>query len=387
MSSSDLALSSTASRAPAAASGATAPRYLFNPWIDFLCLGGSSLFVLPLLALLPADGDHEGLGAAMMALSFVINNPHFAHSYQIFYRGFGRKAFGADSDSKLRGRYVFAGIVVPGLLAMFFVACLWHQDARMLGYAVNVMALLVGWHYVKQGYGMLMVDAALKRRYFAASDKTILLANGYAVWLTAWLSGNTSMRELNYWNLPYATFDLPDPLLAIAAVAATATGVMTIGVLARRWQANGGALPVNGVIAYLVTLYGWTLLVQMTPLWLLVIPALHSLQYLVVVYRFQHNYAVARSSAAQDAGVASGASIRGPQARVAWFVAAGIMLGFIGFYVAPFLAQRLFDVDRTIFGPTVFVFIAWIFINVHHYFLDSVMWRRENPETRQFLFS
>ena len=28
-----------------------------------------------------------------------------------------------------------------------------------------------------------------------------------------------------------------------------------------------------------------------------------------------------------------------------------------------------------------------LFINVHHYFLDSVMWRRENPDTRRFLFS
>jgi hypothetical protein len=28
----------------------------------------------------------------------------------------------------------------------------------------------------------------------------------------------------------------------------------------------------------------------------------------------------------------------------------------------------------------------WIFINVHHYFLDNVMWRRENPDTGKYLF-
>ena len=33
-----------------------------------------------------------------------------------------------------------------------------------------------------------------------------------------------------------------------------------------------------------------------------------------------------------------------------------------------------------------FLFTVWIFINVHHYFLDSVMWRRENPDTRLYLF-
>lgn len=34
-----------------------------------------------------------------------------------------------------------------------------------------------------------------------------------------------------------------------------------------------------------------------------------------------------------------------------------------------------------------FLFVFWIFINVHHYFLDNVIWRAENPETRQHLFA
>jgi hypothetical protein len=33
-----------------------------------------------------------------------------------------------------------------------------------------------------------------------------------------------------------------------------------------------------------------------------------------------------------------------------------------------------------------FLFVFWICINVHHYFLDNVMWRRENPDTRKYLF-
>ena len=33
-----------------------------------------------------------------------------------------------------------------------------------------------------------------------------------------------------------------------------------------------------------------------------------------------------------------------------------------------------------------FLFVFWIFINVHHYFLDNVMWRRENPDTKKYLF-
>lgn len=394
MSSSDLLVPGMPAHAPMAASAAAAPpRYLFSPVVDFLCLGGSSIFLLPLVLLLPIEENKVVLGTGMMLLAFVINHPHFAHSYQIFYRDFGRKAFGADGDAQLRARYVFAGLIVPALLAMFFVAAMWQKDVRMLGYAGNAMALLVGWHYVKQGYGMLMVDAALKRKYFPASDKTILLANGYTVWFTAWLLGNKNVRELDLWGLKYYSFDMPDALLYVAAAAATVSGAMTLFVFARRWKANGGVLPVNGVVAYLVTLYGWTLFVKVSPLWLLVVPALHSLQYMIVVYRFQSNYEASRSRAA-DAPAKPAARrifrhifVWGPRMKLAWFAVAGFIIGFIGFYGAPVVVQALVDFDRAIFGPTVFLFVFWIFINVHHYFLDSVMWRRENPEARQFLFS
>jgi hypothetical protein len=43
--------------------------------------------------------------------------------------------------------------------------------------------------------------------------------------------------------------------------------------------------------------------------------------------------------------------------------------------------------DEAALGATVFLFASWVFINVHHYFLDSVMWRSANPDVKRFLFS
>ena len=84
------------------------PGYLFNPWIDFLCLGGASLIVFPFLVfLVPANAPAASLAViatATLILSSVINFPHFAHSYQIFYRDYSRKAFGNGEDRVLRLR-------------------------------------------------------------------------------------------------------------------------------------------------------------------------------------------------------------------------------------------------------------------------------------------
>ena len=36
-----------------------------------------------------------------------------------------------------------------------------------------------------------------------------------------------------------------------------------------------------------------------------------------------------------------------------------------------------------VFGPTLFAFLFYIFINVHHYLLDNVMWGRGNPDIQK----
>ena len=207
----------------------------------------------------------------MVLLSFAINYPHFAHSYQIFYRQFGRKAFGHDYSPMLRARYLFAGVIVPAALALFFTISVMRGDDRMLAYGANLMFLLVGWHYVKQGYGILMVDAVLKRQFFTDAEKRVLRLNGYMVWFLMWLLGNVAVRKLELLDLHYYTFDAPVFALNVVAAIALATGCLSVWTLLRRWQANGGSLPYNGVFAYVASLYFWILLFgfNIAPIWLL----------------------------------------------------------------------------------------------------------------------
>lgn len=364
------------------------PGYLFGPILDFVALGGSFLLLLPLFFLLPAGAHVGSIATVMVVIANFVNHPHFAHSYQIFYRNFDAKTFGADYDRIMRARYLFAGIVVPLLLAAFFVVALAQPDARLLGYGGNLMVFFVGWHYVKQGYGMLMVDAALKKRYFPADDKKVFLINAYAIWAFQWLYANTALSERTMWGLTYYSFHIPAPLLGAAGAVALATSAMTLWTLVRRWRANGGALPANGVVAYLVTLYGWGLFLQIVPVVLLVVPALHSLQYLVVVWRHETNYAKDKVGGEDlpQGGLVQRLLRKRYRARVARFILVGGGLGFLGFWGLPLAFQAIWPINEEIFGASVFLFVFWIFINVHHYFMDNVMWRRENPDTRRYLF-
>jgi hypothetical protein len=363
-------------------------RFLFGPVTDFLCLGGSSLFLLPLLFVLPAADYRAPIATAMLLIAHLVNHPHFAHSYQIFYRGFRAKAFRPDLGRAMQARYFFAGLIAPAILFAFCAISIARGDARLLGYGGNIMALFVGWHYVKQGYGMLMVDAVLKRKFFKDPEKKVFLANSYLVWIFAWLSVNDIVSQHQLWGLQYYSFAIPAPIVLAAGLAALASGLLTLWILFSRWRESGG-LPINGVLAYFVSLYLWLLFVWINPLWLLVVPALHSLQYLVVVWRYELNYERGREGALEPLAVPLVERVFGSRyyASMTLFAATGLVIGYLGFWGVPRFLDSIVPYDKEVFGGTMFLFVFWIFINVHHYFLDNVMWRRENPDTRRYLFS
>jgi hypothetical protein len=68
------------------------------------------------------------------------------------------------------------------------------------------------------------------------------------------------------------------------------------------------------------------------------------------------------------------------------FLYIGVILGGMGFYVLPTLLDRTVSYDNDIFGVQVFYFAFHVFINVHHYFIDNVIWRADNQNMRKYLF-
>jgi hypothetical protein len=360
---------------------------LHGPLVDFMCLGGVSLLLLPMALLVP-NAWAPDVAIAMMLVANLINHPHFALSYQVFYRGFRAKAGSGNPDRALRGRYRLAGIVAPALLGAVLATALAFGNLRLLGLGGNAMAFLVGWHYVKQGYGILMVDAALKRRFLPEREKRVLRLNGYAVWLAGWITVNAAAGKSSLWGVDYVRIAFPISVVWASWLLAGIAGFAALWVLAARRRA-GFALPVTGTAAYGITLYLWQLFIAINPVWLLIVPALHSLQYLAVVSRFELNRAKDVPDAMDLAapGMLHRLLPLRYQQRALGFAVAGIILGFLMFWGVPVLLETVVAYPRETERTMAFLFAAWVFVNVHHYFLDNVMWRSQNPETRKYLFA
>lgn len=151
-----------------------AGRHFFGPAVDFFLLGGISLVLLPIAVLLPSNLSSE-VRALMLAVALFINGPHFAHSYQLFYRDFQAKTRSTEYGRTLRLRYALSGIAVPVVLGAFLIGAMAAADTGLLAAAGNAMAFFVGWHYVKQGYGMLIVDGVMRQQFFTPIERRVML--------------------------------------------------------------------------------------------------------------------------------------------------------------------------------------------------------------------
>jgi hypothetical protein len=73
------------------------------------------------------------------------------------------------------------------------------------------------------------------------------------------------------------------------------------------------------------------------------------------------------------------------KARVGLLVATALGLGWVLFHgLGPLLDDALVPRKArfTDLGPTPYFAAIYAFVNIHHYFMDTVIWRRENPLTR-----
>lgn len=351
-------------------------RVLFGSYTDAILLGGGSVIAFLIIEGLQLSNTQMViLGWVMLVLANFVNHPHFAHSYQIFYGLRNSVLVEKRFSTSFRRRWIWAGFVAPAVIATAILVglVLWSKGHSFgLSLCINLMAGLVGWHYVKQGFGMAMLDASLKKIYWSTRTRSALLWNAYACWITAWMLLNSYGVGSGFWGVFSLPFAIPGTLVlsgcAIVSITTAWMGLQVARDISSR-RSNGSRwneLPLNGLLAYLVTLYLWTLLSWVNSAFLLVIPFFHSLQYLAVVYRYVLNKKKM-------------AEVLGYWYLVRFFLV-GCLLGGVGFWIIPSVVDYISTGGIPLKSQGVFVGIAsiWIFINVHHYVIDNVIWRKEN---------
>lgn len=345
----------------------------YSRTVEFFAAGGLSIILLPLCLLFAPDGKEAeaGLvGVASIWLAYVINDPHFMVTYQIFYRDFINKIKGEGYERPEQIRYVMAGLVLPFLLLLWVVGIFVFSSGLMAAGMMQFMFILVGWHYVKQGYGAFSVLSARRGVFYSKLESNLIIAHCLITWIYAWTMPMAERVPFEMDGVEYMAMGFGQIPIDVMFVLFVSSGIGAIGILVRKFVLLRKFPPIAPVSGLFITLYLWVVWTGLNEAFSYLIPALHSVQYLFFVYLLE------RGRARSQAGATKLTVFR----QLAGVAAIALVLGWIGFHIAPdWLDQNLYW-DEEALGPTIYFATITGFINIHHFMMDNVIWRKNNPD-------
>ncbi|HEU4994250.1 MAG TPA: hypothetical protein VFT29_05495 [Gemmatimonadaceae bacterium] len=335
------------------------PASILSPAIDLMLVGGLSVLVLvPLL--LSGRTDLVIIGAGAQAwIATLINMPHFMASYRMVYR-----------SKEMILRHKWASIYIPAILLAYIVVALWEaQSAKpiMVIVLVSIASAYLAWHYTGQVWGMMSSYTFLGGQRFDDRERFLI---------------RTGLRILLAWHVTWFLYtQLRNPDLVRPAYYVVSAGTLvafTLGLtgLIRMRRRTGKLPPTRALVAWFA-LFVWYAAMARDPKAIFWIQIAHALQYLAFPLRVEMNRTlktVAKSSAKFAAHMA----------------AYGVGLLVVSYLVVKIVPGPAMGVVAQIFGEEpgkAAPILILMFINIHHYFTDGVIWHISNPEVRQELFA
>lgn len=352
---------------------------------EAMATGAGTLVVWPLLWLarkaFGLDASELAVGFTAFYGAYLINDPHFTVTYVLFYRDARRRALGDAFARAQTVRWLVAGVLVPAALAVWAAAALALHSAPALGWMIQLMFLLVGWHYAKQGFGVLSILSARRGVRMTPRERAVFLFHCYAAWAFAWANPAMPAGDFEEKGVVYRQIAHPRWLELGAGAVLAVSAVLAIAVTIQKRLREGRTFPAGPLAGFAVTIWSWTIFSSVDPLLRYVIPALHSVQYLFFVWLLRRN-----AARAEEGPPSFGRPVA---VRLGLLALSAVALGVLVFHLGPTFLDTAFvrrpprgQAFTDPLGETPWFAAIYVFVNVHHYFMDHVIWRRDNPETK-----
>lgn len=340
---------------------------------DVLLMGGISIiFCLGFWIFFDKSISVLTVSQTAATLAFIVNHPHFLSSYMLLYGDFRKKI-------KQSKRYFFAAIIAPGILAGVLISALMNKDQALMGHIITAMFFLVGWHYVKQIFGCVIVSSAQRKIYYKSWERRLMLTNLFSVWFMSFLGSHVVAGSFDFYGIVHHSLQLPPWTLQYTFWFVGFSAVLVAAMHVQKYVNEGTKPSAPAVTAYFA-LYAWYLPTLSHPGFAYLIPFFHSLQYLAFVWLLKKNQVGDQIKDLKDV-----------EWRQAWvknfggFILGSLILGALFF---EFIPKGIDGLDLGLKGtlgyaPILASFL--LFINIHHYFIDNVIWRSDNEVVKKYL--
>ena len=349
------------------------PAAVSTPVLDGVLTGGLSILgmggVLVYFGLIRTGileaGTVDFVRGDWIALTILINSPHFMASYRTLY---------VSKEEILAHRW--STIFVPAvLLGVLFFGALGPARETTFGWLVFGSSIYLAWHYTGQAWGMVASFSHLAGVRFTDRERAAIRFGMHALLVLHVLYALSGRLPPATWIAP-ATYIEGYSLAFQGVCLAVAIGFGT-GAWAF-WNAHrrGPKLPVRALFPWLA-LFIWYPFWYFIPGGFLWVQLSHALQYLAFPLRVEVNRLTAKGprSSSQTA------------MHLAVLYLALVAVGAV-ILSGPPLAAQLFGHGWYSTPDARAIFIAVTnCVAIHHYFIDGAIWKLSNPKVRQELFA
>ena len=343
----------------AATLGAAPRKAVLSVPLDAAAVGGLSLIALVVYAASGTVGAPANVFERVAILTALVNHPHIVASYGLLYGG----------QDPVR-RYPFVSVILPvGLLIWMVIGeAFWVTTPQISNLLTVLSCVLLAFHYTGQTFGMMASFSFVDGTSFSPSERHLVRVNLLTLraWHVFWALGaviRTGATDAHARDLVSRDLRATIPL---------ALGSMIFGAIALvQMRRRTGRLPGARVIMPWLAIHGWYALIALDDRALFLAQISHAVQYLPFPLRVHLNRTAgsARSPVVRTI-LYLGALLIGGQAAFEWipdFLHRGV--NAIGWHIPPF----------TVAVGTI--------LNIHHYFVDGVVWKISNPQVRKELFA
>lgn len=335
-----------------ASSGPPRQWYFVHPWVDGLCAGGLSILVFAVFAMAmvspwSSTTGHTLFNATMLAgfLQWIINWPHFsATSYRLLRVPENRQEFPLTT-------YVIPVVVGAGVVASL------SWPMLVAPYFIKLFMLWSPYHFTAQSLGLSLLYARRAGYHISTNERRALAVFLYGTFLASTASAEISTSPRSYYGIIYPGLGLPWQLMIALSIVMYAGGYYFVRSAHDRYLRTGERLPIILPIVA-VAQYIWFIVGGLSPAFYVFVPAFHSLQYLLVAWVME---------------LKENQSGRTPARITAVWSTVNLLGGAGLFWVLPRACQS-FGVPLDLATA---VLVAGV--QIHHFFVDGVIWKLRNP--------
>lgn len=376
-----------------------------NPIKDFWLLGGLSILVWALFIIFdPMRANSEIISNRFLQvsvlfswLSFICNYPHFLVSYKFAY----------SRGPKFIFKHWPSLIAVPTILILFYLISYFYFNeeisahpivlflnslllktgltyqignhinlgTEVLAFTVRIMYVTVGWHYSKQIFGCMMVYGKYCTYEFSNKQRSLIKLSLFSIAFYNFFYMSTPLSSepftSYFFNIPIASLGFSNIFINIFQYSVITLSLLVVYfVFYKNYQATKKLPPLNVLIPYIAFHIWWFPIIRQNEFYFLTIPFFHSLQYLPFAYRLE---------------VKRGLKTNKDNVVISFKIIMLIVVGILAFETVPhFLDMELNSYGS--FSSWFFMISFAVFLNVHHFFIDSVIWKFNHQDVRDKIF-